>query len=194
MSMFQWVKPGYHNSIADFTALASFTSEDSLLKGVAKQPVIPRGFWERPGATFMFRASGVFSTTGTPTMLWNARLKATVGVTQLDGTIVAGSAAITLANGVTNDKWDLCVRMACRTPGQGSGNTTINCDGRIDLIHAAADMVSRTMVPTTGTPQTWAVATAIQNDVDMYLNLTATCGTSSASNTLQCKMLEWWYY
>ena len=194
MSMFQWVKPGSHNVIADFTALSNFTTEDSLLKGVAKQPVIPRGFWERAGATFMVRAAGVFGTTGTPTMLWNARLKSTVGVSQLDGTIVGGSAAITLASGVTNDRWELYLRLICRTPGQGSGNTTINCDGRIDLIHAAADMVSRTLVPTTGTPQTWTVATAIQNDVDLYLNLTATCGTANASNTLQCKSLEYFLY
>lgn len=192
MSMLQWVKPGPYAVIADFTALASFTTEDSLLKGVAKQPVIPRGFFERPGATFKVRAAGVFGTTGTPTMQWAARLKSTVGVSQLDGTLVGQSAAITLASGVTNDKWELHLTLTCRTPGQGSGNTTINCDGRIDLIHAAADMIARTLVPTTGTPQTWTQTT--QNDVDLYLNLTATCGTSNASNTIQAKSLEWWFY
>ena len=191
---FSWMQPGPHAVIADFTTLATFTTEDSLLKGVAKQPVIPRGFFSRPGKKFKVRASGVFGTTGTPTMQWAARLKSTVGVSQLDGSLVGQSAAITLASGVTDDKWELTLTLTCRTPGQGSGGLTLNCDGRIDLIHAAADMVSRTLVPTTGTPQTWEKATGLQNDVDMYLNLTATCGTSHASNYIRCKELEWWYY
>lgn len=194
MSEMHWVEPWQKGFIADRTALASFTSEASLLQPTGEQPVIPRGFFNRPGRRFFFRASGVFGTTGTPTLQWAMRLKTTIGTSQVDGTLVLQSAAITLGSGVTNEKWEFTGCLTCRIPGGGSGNLTLNADGKIQLIYSAADTITRTCVPTTGAPQTWTVSSALQNDVDTYVNLTATCSASDASNTITCKEANWYFW
>jgi hypothetical protein len=77
-------------------------------------------------------------------------------------------------------------------PAQGAIAAAVNCDGRIDLISAATDAVSRTLVPTTGTPQTWTQT--LDNSVDLFLNLTAVCSASDALNTVQCKEAEWCFW
>ena len=153
-----WFQPGPHAVIADFSALASFTSEDSLLKGVAKQPLIYANYFDQPGKKWSFHAAGVFGCTGTPTLQWGGRLKTTQGVSVLDGSSVGQSPAITLGSGVTNERWDYWLTLTCRTPGQGSGGLTLNCSGLVLLSYSSADAVSRTLLPSPAHPATWTTS------------------------------------
>lgn len=190
MSMTAWVEPAYGGTIADFTALNTFTAEASLLQPTGNQPFIRAHFFSGPGARgrrMRFRAWGVVSSTGTPTFQFAGRLSATVGTATVDGTLVGQSAAITTGNGITNQIWVYELLLTCRVPGQGGTNATINCAGTVRCPGFAAPY-EYILVPTTGTPQTWTQT--IRNDVDLFFNLTATCGTSHASNAITCKELE----
>lgn len=169
---------------ADFTQLASFTAEASLLAGQNRQPVIPRHYFDRQGAALLIEAAGIFSTTGTPTFLWTNHLGATIGASDLTGTAVGVSAALTTGSGVSNQHWYMRLFLQCRTPGQGTNNTTLNCHGWISSAGLAL-LGQNPLSPGGGASATWTAT--VDNSVELYPNLSATCSANSASNTIRCK-------
>jgi hypothetical protein len=182
----------FANHKADYTALASFTSEASLLAGNALQPRIPAGLFDGPdavGRTLLLRARGVLGSTGTPTYLFTVRMGITIAA--ITDAAVASSAAITTASGVSTKRWELNLFITCRTPGQGAGGTTFSVDGSVVSYGGFASPFGYNLTQAGGESGTWTVAPANFDPVkENYLNLSATCSASSASNTITCKNLE----
>ena len=175
---------------ADFSALASFTSEASLLGGLNDQPVLPALFFHNKqgrGRTITILARGVLGSTGTPTYTFQARLGTTSGSGYLSGTSVAVSAAITTASGVTNKWWEMRLDLTCNTPGIGTGNTTLSGSGYVSSPGGFASPFVYPLEPTTPDTATWT--STIDESLTQYLNLSVTCSSSSSSNTIQIKHL-----
>lgn len=169
---------------ADFTQLGTFTSEASLLAGQNRQAVVPRGYFDRAGAAILIEAAGILSVTGTPTFLFTNRLGSTIGASDLTGTAVGVSAALAVGSGLSNQHWYLRLLIACRTPGQGATNTTLNCSGYVASAGFAL-LGLNPLTPGGGNGATWTAT--VNNAVELYPNLSATCSASDASNTIRCK-------
>lgn len=177
---------------ADFTALASSAAEGSLLGGLNVQPVI-QAFdmfdagraW---GKSYTIEAAGVFSTTGTPTLIFQLRLGETAGSAYLSGTSIGVSAAITTQSAVSNVSWYLRFDFAVNTPGIGTGNTTLSGEGQVFAPTGFASPFFYNLTPTTPPTGTWT--STVNCGVHQYLNLSATWSASSASNTITCKRLR----
>lgn len=180
----------FYTNRADFTALASSASEGSLLSGQNLQPTLPATFLRRFGQAFGLRARGVFSNTGTPTLTFQLRLGSTQGASNLTGTSIAVSAAITTSSGVSNKYWELQADFIVNTPGQGSGNTTLSGAGTVMSMSGFGTPFVFPMEPTTPDTATWT--STVDNSVQLYLNLSATWSASSSSNTITCKSLYCW--
>ena len=187
-----WTNCLYTNR-ADFTAVASFTAESTLLAGQNMQPTIPFNTFGDPaafGRALKVRARGVLSTTGTPTYQFTLRLSTTEGAATLTGSIIGISAAITTASGAANAAWHLDMDVHCGTPGQGTTNATLICAGEVWSPTGFASPFRYALQPTTPESATWT--RTLNGGQPQYLNLTATCSASSASNTVTCKMLQCW--
>lgn len=181
----------FFTATADHTALASSAAEGSLLAGTNRQPVIPAGYFLQQGGVgrgIEIFANGIFSNTGTPTLIFQVRLGETAGSSYLSGTSVGVSAAITTANGVSNKYWELRLRLTCRTPGIGTGNTTLSGAGYVMSMSGFGTPFFYPLEPTTPDTATWT--STINAAVTQYLNLSATWSASSASNTITCKDLQ----
>jgi hypothetical protein len=182
------------SSFADHTALSSFTSEASLLAGTNQQPRFPVGFFDRTGGvrnrSFKVRAAGVVSCTGTPTYTFTARIGGTVGSTELGGTAIAASAAITCQSGITSKIWELELDFTVRTPGQGANNCTLAGTGFIKSPAGFAAPYIYALAPSGGDSATWT--STINAAVENWLNLSVACSASSASNAITCKDLLVW--
>jgi hypothetical protein len=175
---------------SDFTALASFTAEASLLAGPNDQPVIPALFFHNKqgkGRALTILARGILGATSTTTYIFQARLGTTAGPTYLSGTSVGVSATITTASGPTNVWWELRLDLVCYTPGIGTGNTTLSGSGYVMSPAGFASPYVYPLEPTTPNTATWT--STIDESLTQYLNLSVTCGNSNASNTVTCKQL-----
>jgi hypothetical protein len=184
-----WDETIYQN-VADFTANANTSAETTMLAGTNDQPVIPALFWNYKnayGRSLRIKAAGVLSTTSTPTIIFQVRLGTTSGSSYLSGTSIGVSATITTLSAVTNQLWVLEFFLTCRTPGQGSGNTTLSGWGSVTSGGGFASPFSYALLPTTPPTATWTAT--IDNTVTQYLNLSSTWGTASSSNTITCKSL-----
>lgn len=178
---------------ADFTAFSTSASEGSIIAGLNEQPTIPAlFFYNKPGKgrAVKILARGVLSNTGTPTIIFQARLSSTVGTATLTGGSVGVSAAITTQSGVTNKWWELGLDLTCYTPGQGSGNCTVSGAGYVSCPGGFASPFIYALEPTTPDTATWTQT--LDASVSQYLNLSVTWSASSASNTITCKQLQVW--
>lgn len=187
--MVSWSEQLFAN-LADHTALASFTSEASLLAGTNAQCVFPPGFFfenNRPGRTLFVYASGIVACTATPTYTFSLRIGSTVGSAHLGGTLVLASAAITCASGISDKRWELCGRIVCRTPGLSTSNTTLSASGFVISTGGFASPYQYALSPGGGESATWT--STLDASVQQYLNLSVACSASSASNTIRCKEL-----
>ena len=171
----------------DFTALSNFTSEASLLAGKNHQPKIPGGFLDRVNKKVAFEAWGVLGTTSTPTYIFQCRFGTTVGSSFLSGTSVGVTPTITAGNGVTNSIWHLRLEVWVKTVGEGGTNCTLNCMGQLWSGDAFA-VSSYALAP--ATPPTATFTATLDASVNQWFNLSVTCGTASASNTVTCKSLS----
>lgn len=175
----------------DYTAVASTSSEASLLAGVNEQPIFQPAFWLNPAAlrrAFRLVGRGVFSTTGTPTMIFTFRLGTTAGATYLSGTQIGASAAITTASGVTSKFFELEMDVNVRTPGIGTGNTTLVTSGRVASYSGFASPFHYPIEATTPDTATWTAT--IDGSLTQYLNLSLSWSASSASNSAVLKVLK----
>lgn len=176
---------------ADFAAVASTASEASLLGTLNEQPVIPATYFlGRERRAVLLEASGVFSNTSTPTLIFQVRLGATAGSSYLSGTSVGVSAAITGGSGVTNKWWYLRIMLVCTIPGIGTGNATLAGAGYVKSPGGFAAPYEYALEPTTPDTATWT--STIDAAVTQYLNLSATWSASSSSNSITCKQLMLW--
>lgn len=189
MAMTSWTECLFSN-IADYTAFNTSNSEGSLMAGVNRQPSFLPPFWmdrQGKGRLVKIHAAGVMGCTGTPTIIWQARLGTTAGSTYLSGTSVGVSAAITMQSGVTNQRWELDLALICTTDGIGTGNTTLAGSGKVLCFGGFASPFAYDLEPTTPATATWTCV--IDNSLTQYLNLSVTWSASSGSNTVTLKQL-----
>lgn len=185
-----WTEALYTNT-ADYTALASFTTEASLLAGTNRQPVFPALFFDQGGraqgrAVGLF-GQGVLSSSSTPTYTFTFRFGTTSGSSYLSGTAVGVSAAITTASSITNKWWSFRLDLICTTVGIGTGNTTLSGAGFVASPGGFASPFVYAVEPTTPDTATWT--STIDNSATQYFNASVTCSASNASNTIQLKQL-----
>lgn len=180
-----------YTNAGDFTALASFTSEASLLAGVNEQAIFQPNFFLNPSAprrAFRILARGILGTTGTPTFTFTGRLGTTSGSSFLSGTKIFESAAITTGSGVSTKLWQIQCDLQLRTPGIGTSNCTISGSGIVFSPGGFASPFAYALTPSSGESATWTAT--IDGALTQYLNLSVTCSASSASNTVTLKQLE----
>lgn len=185
-----WSELMFANS-ADYTAFNTSNAEGSLLAGGNnEQPVIPAlYFFNKQGRqrTIRLTAQGVCGSTGTPTMTWQLRLGTTSGSAYLSGASIGVSAAITMASSVTNKFWYLQMIWTLYTGGIGTGNATLSGAGYVMSPGGFASPFAYAMEPTTPDTATWTQV--FDGSLTQYVNLSATFGTSSSSNTCTVKSL-----
>lgn len=121
------------------------------------------------GKVLRVSAAGVFSTTGTPSLQFKLKLGAT---TILDST------AINAPNGVTNELWILDVLVSIRSIGSSG---SIFSQGVVKLTSGATTAQIEKLLNTS--------AATIDTTAALTIDLTATWGTASASNTITCTNL-----
>lgn len=174
-------------SVGDYTELNTFTSEAHLTAGQAR-PIIPANFFGRNtdiGKTLAVHASGLLGSTGTPTFQWHLSIGTSTTWANSD-TCLAQTATLTTQSGITNAHWWLDAYITCTTTS--FGGVTLSCNGMLWSPGGLASPFAYMMAPASGTPATWTVS-SLDSATTYYLGLSATCGTSNASNKVQCKRL-----
>ncbi len=178
-----------YNRYSDFTALASFTTEASLLTGFS-QPVLwhPALDFTQVGRQFRLSGRGVVSCTATPTYKLAVRLGATqmTGDNQASpaGTVIGTTTTLTCTSG-SNSLFEFYLNIMLTSPQVGA-HATITSSGLV-----LCPVFSPAVADFSPTYQnaTWTTAT-VDCSVDNYFQVTATCSASSPSNTIQLKHLE----
>lgn len=174
-----------YTAIKDGTQLDTFTSEASLMTGTTHpQPVIRASDLENAtGKMYRLKASGIVGCTGTPTFQFTVRFNAATA--SLAGTVMAQSAAITMQSGVSNQTWVLECGLYVRTPG--SAGTWAIQDAEVRSAGGFASPFAYGLWPGGSASDTWTVSYSTQADI--YVSLSATCGTSNAANLIKLKGL-----
>lgn len=184
--------------IEDGDAHANSTTETSLFTGLGtgqNQPRIPANFLSGAASVsrrIRFEASGVFSNTGTPTLIFALYANTTAGVANLAGTKLGLSAAITGQSGVTNKQWSLEWDGEVRIAGIGSGAMTISGSGWVWSPGGFASPFMYALQPTTPDTATWT--TTFDASVAHYINLSADWSAADVSNTITCKKAAMYVY
>ncbi len=179
-----WTTASFSNS-SDFTAVANTTSETSLLTG-PDQPSFPAFTFDPQqngkGKAFSIQASGVFSTTGTPTMTWKLRIHTTQGVA-VGGTVMGASDAITAVNNSANAHWTISGLYHVYTAGLGTGASTAS--GKSDIVSGVGYAAPYTYrIPNSAT---WTFT--FDAGQAQYINPTLTWSAADPSNTALMKDL-----
>lgn len=172
MSRQSWVEV-LCNAEGDIT-LANSASETSLTPknaGIA----VPAYYME-PGRIIRVKASGILSTTGTPTFQFKLKW---------GSTSIAQTTAFTTVSGASNLFWELEAWMTSRVQGVTNTGGTLIGGGRIN---AQSPLVTSTPVLNI-TPVSNAAVTGLDLVGAGTIDLTGTWGTASSSNTITVQQL-----
>jgi len=157
--------------IADGTAYASSTTLTDVTPGT---PIVLPANFLYAGQSLRISAFGKLSTTATPTM--------TLGIGYGGTTIVLGTSGALTCGTVTNLPWRIELWCTVRATGSGTSGSIIS--------------VGMAQVPTSGTASVTALvptgavaAVGLDTTAAKSINVLATWGTNSASNTLTCQGL-----
>lgn len=171
----------WYQNTADATALASFTTEASLLGGlVAGPPIIPAEFFDRAngiGRSLRICARGILSSTATPTYTLTIRFG-----TSAAGILLGTTAAMTTGSGVTNRVWQLEADLICRAVGSGT-SATMQTGGIVQ----SGGLASPFAFPIPNDSTTWHIG--FDSTVANSIWLGAACSANSASNTIQLRQI-----
>jgi hypothetical protein len=158
------------NSPQQVAAGAAYNTSTTLTDvSPAPQLTLPANFLGN-GSCFRLIGKGVFSTTGTPTLLLGFYYGGVAG------TALAASAANTTAT-ATNFQWEIDATVTIRTNGSAG---TAWAQGHVLLGTAAATMSAFTL------PGAAPAAVTVDTTAAKTVTVGAQWGTSSASNTLTC--------
>jgi hypothetical protein len=154
------------------TALASSTTLTDI--SPVPQLSLPANYAGN-GTAFLLRATGVFSTTGTPTLRLGFYYGAVAGVS------LADTGTVTTASGVTNVQWVLEAVVTVRSNGAtGTAWTQGTC-----AFGTSATAMS--LLPLPGAAPT---AVTVDTTAAKQVTVGAQWGTSSASNTVTCHSFQ----
>lgn len=171
------------------SALASSTTQTVITGNTSTNPPyqLPaiNSIWGpsyAAGRALRLVARGIFGTTGTPTL----KLNMTFGTTQgTAGTTLASTGALTTASGVANGMWEMEFEVFIDSVG-GTNNTPASSIWTAGIAsfgvgnNAATTTASAYMIGST------SAITTVNPTTAYWLELYATWGTSSASNTITC--------
>lgn len=172
-------------SQVDGTARSSFTTAITVLPDQARY-TLPAGFFSAPGKAMRIRAAGRISNvvTAQPTFTYQVQMGPTSNIT-----VFTTGALTTSTTAHTNVPWELEVLLTCRAVG---ASTTANLMGQARIFSQAfvssgatadgANTHTMLMAPNTAP----AVGTGFDSTVSMVVDLFVACGTSNASNAIQC--------
>lgn len=169
-------------SIAAGTAKNTFTSEAQIndTTGMGVQAVLPPRFFPpspaQAGRGVKIVASGILSSTGTPTFTWSVRLGAAGNTTTAQ---VGATAALTTVSSAASQIWRMELDLVSQSPGADGANTTIRGTGLLWSPGLATTV--NAVFGGAASPGTASIDTSISN----FINFNAACGTSSASNSIQ---------
>jgi hypothetical protein len=151
------------------TALNTSTSLTDI--SPAPQLVLPAGYLY-VGKRFRLRAYGIYSTSGTPTLLLGAYFGGVAGA------LLAATAANATASGAASYPWKLSLDLYVRGVG-ASGS--IWCNGQAD--------VGSSLTAYTGyaLPSSQTQPISVNTTTAQALTVGAQWGTSSASDTITCE-------
>ena len=144
----------------------------------------PANFWLPSygiSKSLLVKAYGVLSTTSTPTLTMAVYGDTTQGTAS--GTPLATTAAATMSSGVSNVPWSLEVIISNVTTGSSG---TFLSDGMFTVYNAVTTATAwggYRCSSSTANPNT---ASTLSTQSAYYIELAATWGTDSASNTIQC--------
>jgi hypothetical protein len=168
-------------SSANGAALASSTTP-TLINPSAASAYLPANFWLPTygiNKAVVAKAWGVLSTTSTPNLTMELLANTTQGTRNSSG-IIATTTATAQASSVTNVFWDLEVYLSCAATGSSG---TFPAIGAFNVQTATTATQRIRMSSSTANPNT---ALTLSTQSAYYLELFATWGTNSASNTITC--------
>lgn len=168
-------------SSANGSALASSTTP-TIINAAASSSYLPANFWlPTYGASkaILVKAYGVLSTTSTPNLTLELLANTTQGTRNSSG-IIATTGAVAQASTVTNVYWDLEVYLSCAATGSSG---TVLSIGSANVQTATTATQKMRMSSSAANPNT---ALTLSTQSAYYLELFATWGTNSASNTITC--------
>lgn len=170
------------------TAKNTFTTEAVIndVAGMGPQAVLPAYFFQPSGSiarTLKVIARGIYSTTSAPTWQVFTRLG---GAASTAGANVGSTAATALGSTQTNLLWEYESEVQMVTPGGTGANSTMRGLGVFTAALTASTSVALGIFGGGASPGT--VAT-VDISIVNYINFTAACGTSSASNSIQLLQL-----
>lgn len=178
-----------YSSIFTGVAKATFTTEAQLNIGTDMKPQarIPADFWgpgpeDAVGRSVRITATGIMSTTATPTFTWTIRGGAAGNITTAP--ILLGGTALTTLTTLTNVVWRIEGVITLEALGSGA-NSTIRGLGLVTSpgLSAAGSGSLFAGAATPGTLATFDTTSA------NFINVNAACGTSNASNSIQLLQL-----
>lgn len=130
-----------------------------------------------PGVSVLLKAYGVVSTTSTPNLTVGVTANTTQGTYNGSG-ILATTGAVAQASSITNVLWDLELLITCVTAGAAG---TFLAMGRLNIQTATTALQGIRCSSSAANPNTTAT---LSTQSAYYLEVFATWGTNSASNTI----------
>lgn len=166
------------------TNLATFTTEDNLMKTIPAI-MIPGGFWtpENIGRTLTVHAKGLLGTTGAPTFAWTVRLLTTT--TWSAAGVAMATASLTAGTSQTLAPWTLDLDIASTACVFGATGLTLRIMGEVRSPLGLASPFAGS-IPANNTTNT----VTVDQSVNQFIFLSATCGTSSGSNLINIQNLR----
>lgn len=140
----------------------------------------------RAGKVYRLEATGIYSNTGTPTMIWTPRWGSSPTVAT--NVSLGASGTFTTITGTTNLPYHVYLTVTVRTAPPGATAGTVYASGWVKLgIPVTSSQFMTDMYIGGGTAAT-TVDTTGQGTAGLGLTMNLTWGTSSASNTSTCQI------
>lgn len=177
-------------------SLNTFTTE-ALLNTTATmgvQPHLPPDFWlpnqASVGRGIKIVARGTLASTATPTFTFTIRGGAAANASAAP--ILAGTGTMTTLSGATTCAWTLEVDCILKTIASTGTNSTIYSYGEFNCAGLATTANNEVIggLTTAGTLVAPGTITTLDTSITNYINVTAACSASSASNIIALKSLQ----
>ena len=156
--------------VASGAALASSVTLTDI--SPAPQLILPANYLV-PGSRYCVRGEGVFSNTGTPTLLLG------VYIGGVAGAAIAASGAITTITAATNWTWHIQTMFTVRTVG--TTGTIFPGHGFLRMPASLTTFQAEYVIPATA-----PAAVTVDTTAAKAITIGAQWGTSNAANTITC--------
>jgi hypothetical protein len=165
---------------ASFTALNTFTAEANLFTPNL-WTLIP-AFDMRAGKIYMLRAGGICQSA--TAINWTFTPRIGTSATPASNATLGGSAVVPSGGIIpASSPWYAEFTMVVRSLGVAAAGATVTGNGFV--VWPTTALLASQTISMGGT-----VATTVDHTINQGLVLSATCGTSSATNSIQCQWVQ----